>query len=301
MLPSFRLIAATFLCGFVVVFAGLRMAASLNDIHEGLPVMAAHAAPVSIMPVADQDMRRALTAVPVMYDLRFVSHAWPTPTRASMSDLVTDRAAPLGLPLVILPPESTAAPEAAAPAEPESTVAAIQPDAPVILAPAAAPAAIDVPAEPPKTEAPQVEMPRTETPAVAAIAPQPASPPEPVAAAPVIAAPAPEVLAPAAPAADPAPAIISAAIDPQAAPEMEAEQLVPEPDTTASVDAPATAAAVPLPKPQAAKSAPKAKVKAKAVAKAKVVRKKHVRTARRATTNTSGAFGSSAANPFGIQ
>ena len=47
MLPSFRLIALTFLCGFVVVFAGLRMAVSLNDIHEALPVMAAHAAPVS--------------------------------------------------------------------------------------------------------------------------------------------------------------------------------------------------------------------------------------------------------------
>ena len=30
MLPSFRLIAATFLCGFVVVFAGLRLAASLQ-------------------------------------------------------------------------------------------------------------------------------------------------------------------------------------------------------------------------------------------------------------------------------
>ena len=60
MLPSFRLIAATFLCGFFVVFAGLRLAASLNDIHEGLPVMAAHAAPVSITPVADREARRSL-------------------------------------------------------------------------------------------------------------------------------------------------------------------------------------------------------------------------------------------------
>ena len=60
MLPSFRLIAATFLCGFFVVFAGLRLAASLNDIHEGLPVMAAHAAPVSITPVADREARRGL-------------------------------------------------------------------------------------------------------------------------------------------------------------------------------------------------------------------------------------------------
>ena len=72
MLPSFRLIAATFLCGFFVVFAGLRLAASLNDIHEGLPVMAAHAAPVSITPVADREARRSLAAVPLMYDMRFV-------------------------------------------------------------------------------------------------------------------------------------------------------------------------------------------------------------------------------------
>ena len=71
MLPSFRLIAATFLCGFVVVFAGLRLAASLNDIHEGLPVMAAHAAPVSITPAADHEDGRGLSSVPVMFDLRF--------------------------------------------------------------------------------------------------------------------------------------------------------------------------------------------------------------------------------------
>ena len=59
MLPSFRLIAATFLCGFFVVFAGLRLATSLNDIHEGLPVMAAHAAPVSIEPAPDREARRS--------------------------------------------------------------------------------------------------------------------------------------------------------------------------------------------------------------------------------------------------
>ena len=82
MLPSFRLIAATFLCGFFVVFAGLRLAASLNDIHEGLPVMAAHAAPVSITPAADREARRGLSSVPVMYDLRFaVSTVAPTLVR----------------------------------------------------------------------------------------------------------------------------------------------------------------------------------------------------------------------------
>jgi len=84
MLPSFRLIAATFLCGFVVVFVGLRMAVSLHDIHEGLPVMAAHAAPVSVSPAADSEARRGVAAVPVMYDLRFaVSTVAPTVVRAT--------------------------------------------------------------------------------------------------------------------------------------------------------------------------------------------------------------------------
>ena len=95
MLPSFRLIAATFLCGFFVVFAGLRMASSLNDIHEGLPVMAAHAAPVSIAPVADRDMRRGPSAMPVMFDLRFaVSTANLAPTPASLTWPTFDRPAP---------------------------------------------------------------------------------------------------------------------------------------------------------------------------------------------------------------
>ena len=84
MLPSFRLIAATFLCGFVVIFAGLRMAVSLNDIHEGLPVTAAHAAPVSVTPAADSEARRGLAAVPVMYDLRFaVSTVLPAVVRVA--------------------------------------------------------------------------------------------------------------------------------------------------------------------------------------------------------------------------
>ena len=70
MLPSFRLIAVTFCCGFIVVFAGLRLAASLNDVHQGLPVMAAHAAPVDHAGIADREARRG-RAVPVMYDMRF--------------------------------------------------------------------------------------------------------------------------------------------------------------------------------------------------------------------------------------
>jgi hypothetical protein len=142
MLPSFRLIAATFLFGFFVVFAGLRMAASLNDIHEGLPVMAAHAAPVSIAPISDRDMRRGLSAIPVMFEMRFdVGAANLAPTQASFTGPTFDRPAP---PLAIVPPEDiakeTAGPGAAAAepskstsksaSRPESAVAALPPDAP---------------------------------------------------------------------------------------------------------------------------------------------------------------------------
>ena len=102
MLPSFRLIAATFLCGFVVVFAGLRMAVSLHDIHEGLPVMAGHAAPVSVTPAADSEARRGLAAVPVMYDLRFAVNA-VSPMAVRAAPTAFDRPAP---PLAIMPPQS---------------------------------------------------------------------------------------------------------------------------------------------------------------------------------------------------
>jgi hypothetical protein len=268
MLPSFRLIAATFLCGFVVVFAGLRMAVSLNVIHEGLPVMSGHTAPVSAAPAADSEARRGLAAVPVMYDLRFaVSTVSPIVVRAAPT--VFDRPAP---PLAILPPqdlveqssdeqssierdlveqnsveqglveENLAKQDLAEPAkeapEPERTVAAIQPDAP-------AGATSDAPI---LDAAP--EVPKPETPAVAAV-------------------------------------------EPQATPDLEAsaaEPLIPEPDTTASIAAPdqgvaPAPAAVPMPtaRPKAVTSAPKPV--------AKVVRKKRVRTAQRAAP---------ASNPFGI-
>lgn len=142
MLASFRLIAATFLCGFVVVFAGLRMAVSLNDIHEGLPVMAAHAAPVSIAPAADHELRCGMTPAPVMYDLRFaVSRTALAPTLPGPS--APELPAP---PLSLLPAEDFSREVIAS--EPESTVAAIPPDA---VAPAdAAPA----PVEPAKPETP---------------------------------------------------------------------------------------------------------------------------------------------------
>ena len=137
MLPSFRLIAATFLCGFFVVFVGLRMAASLNDIHEGLPVMAAHAAPMTVAPAADRDARRGASSVPVMYDLRFaVAPVSPILVRAAPT--LIERPLP-PLPLAILPPDIPPKRPAEPAAQPEATVAAIDRDADVAPAPSAVP------------------------------------------------------------------------------------------------------------------------------------------------------------------
>jgi hypothetical protein len=242
MLPSFRLIAVTFLCGFVVVFAGLRMAVSLHDIHEGLPVMAAHAAPVSVTPAADSEVRRGVAAVPVMYDLRFaVSTVAPTVVRATPT--VFDRPAPALS--IALPPELTepAKEQPEQQAEPESTVAALQPDAPVSVVPDApssaasdAPAKLDTPAEAPKPA----------TQAVAAVQPQ---------ATPELEASAAEALIP----------------EPNTTASIDAPDQTVDP---APAVAPPAAVPTPAAKPKAASSAPKAV--------AKVVRKKRVRTAHRA-------------------
>ena len=141
MLPSFRLIAATFLCSFFVVFVGLRMAASLNDIHEGLPVMAAHAAPMTVAPAADRDARRGASSVPVMYDLRFaVAPVSPILVRAALT--LIERSVPQ-LPLAILPPDlpsqEATEPAVEPAAQPEAAVAAIDRDADIAPAPKAAP------------------------------------------------------------------------------------------------------------------------------------------------------------------
>src|SRR5882757_11285191 len=116
MLPSFRVIVATFCCGFIMVFAGLRLATSINGINQAMPVMAAHAAPAMVSAISDQELRRSPATVPVMYDLRFaVSATQLVPMPAAASPAI-DRATPLMMPLVILPP---IAQEGAGPYTPE--------------------------------------------------------------------------------------------------------------------------------------------------------------------------------------
>jgi hypothetical protein len=269
MLPSFRLIAATFLCGFFVVFAGLRLAASLNDIHEGLPVLAAHAAPVSITPVADREARRGLAAVPVMYDLRFAIGT-VAPTLVRLPPTVLDQPSP---PLSIVPPEDVdresslnAAPdaepgkEAIKQAEPETTVAAIPPAAPVIPESAVVP---DAPALP-------------EAPAVAAIDAR--ASPDTAADRPAAETPTPVTQATAnEPPSMPAPAIE------ESLPNLESGAAPAETPAAPEPDPRSPAAALPAPKPQAAKSSPRARLK--------VARKKPIRVARRATpANSFGSF-----------
>jgi len=105
MLPNFRSIAVTFLCGFFVVFAGLRLVTSLHDTHGALPVTAAQAAPMPTTAIAGQEMRSGQAAMPVMYDLRFVvSAASLAPVTERMTARTIDRTVPVALPLVITPP-----------------------------------------------------------------------------------------------------------------------------------------------------------------------------------------------------
>ena len=297
MLPSFRLIVVTFLCGFVVVFAGLRLAASLNDIHEALPVMAAHAAPVSVAPIADREARRGLATVPVMYDLRFaVSTVAPTLVRVAPSVMERQVMAPT------LVPQQAETEPTNAPGPPASAVAAIHSNEPAIRLPDFSSITTAEPAAP-------------EAPALAALDPQGEG--RTVEPGPAAVPSAAEI---------PAAAAKAEAIEtPAAASEIAAEPLQAEPDTTAAIEAPTNATpespALALPEsreatappsetatengsssPEAA-AAPEAEAITPAPApKARVVRKKRVRTAHRpAPVNNFGTFSTPPASPFGAR
>ena len=237
MLPSFRLIAATFLCGFFVVFAGLRLATSLNNIHEALPVLTVHAAPLT--GAGARNPHGAPVAVPMLYDLRFVaSTATIAPLSASVDPHAIDRAAPIVPPLVV--EDVTKAPRPAADVTKAETdtpkrdgaVAAVQPEAPVSPVPAEPQSAAAAPPEP-------FELERPQPPAVAAVDPLATPSPE----APNTAAvePAAEPSAVAAPV-EPstAPAAAHAAVEPQAT-SSATEKAAAEPAVTPSAD-PAAAA-----------------------------------------------------------
>ena len=75
MLPSLRLIAATFLCSFLIVFVGIRLAATSRVAHENAG-RATTALPLQLTGAdAAADMRRIGSDAPVMFDLRFAMGA----------------------------------------------------------------------------------------------------------------------------------------------------------------------------------------------------------------------------------
>lgn len=123
MLPSFRLIVATFLCGFAVAYAGLRVAVSLDG---ALPT--AHAG-LHVLPTAEGEVRVA--SMPAMFDARFAVSATPAVPGRAMP-LLSERPS-----LSVVPPQDAAAenavPTTAAtepsdqPGKPESVLATVQP------------------------------------------------------------------------------------------------------------------------------------------------------------------------------
>lgn len=214
MLPSLRLIVAGFLCGFVVVYAGLRLATSLNAIHQAFPITVAQAA---LAPSVGTSTTRA--AVPLLYDMRFVaSAAASAPVFASVMPEALERVMPPPFPADDVRKDQDAPPE------PGTTVAAIDP-AP---APAVELAPLNPQPEPPLATAAI----KPTAPAVAklppvALEPEPLSSLEPAASEPEPAtrempksaalAPETEILDAAAEAAAPAPPAAAAAAKPRAA------------------------------------------------------------------------------------
>jgi serine/threonine-protein kinase len=287
MLPSFRLIATTFMLGFVVVFAGLRVAASLNDIHAALPVMAAQAAPVPVEMMTDPDMRRGRSAVPVMYDLRFVA------STASLAPTLTRLTSP---PERIAPPQPSAVIDAAFGGPLPAAAMPIEPPKPEILKPEAT-----------APEARQPEAPKPETATVAAIDPQAAPAPEPPASidipliepaevdlSPSATDTAQDAAAPPTQAVSVEPAAESPATEPPPAAAVETSAALPEPETPApAVDLGSPSAIVTS--PPIPKARPALRVRAKVAPKA--APKRRVRTARHAgpgktTDDPFGNFGS---------
>lgn len=157
MLPGLRLIVVSFLCSFVAVFAGLRVVASLNNIHENLPIVAAHAAQgTQVSPTSQAaaiEPRSTPLAVPVLYDLRFVSSTI-APQLVSAAPQTIEQLLPKPIPLIEQTFREFVPAEPATEPAPEATAAvdrqrALPPEPPPVepAKPAAAAAAA---AEPPQ-------------------------------------------------------------------------------------------------------------------------------------------------------
>jgi hypothetical protein len=150
MLPSFRLIVATFMCGFAVVFAGLRIAGSLNG---ALPVTAAHAG----AHVLTANGEAHVASMPAMFDARFAITPAPAVLVRATPSVLERPSLPLSVtpPLSVAPPQDAAAAEAVTlapatepaqqPGKPEDVLATVQPASPAAPADAEPTAAADAP------------------------------------------------------------------------------------------------------------------------------------------------------------
>jgi hypothetical protein len=137
MLPSFRLILVTFLCGFAVVFAGLRLAAvRFNESHGASFELARYGAPGEVTLTAAREPRHVISLVPAVFDTRFSVGATP----AALARIAPSALERPSLPLSIAPPEDVAVkiagPTSAEllkqPIEPEGVLAAAPPNPPDI-------------------------------------------------------------------------------------------------------------------------------------------------------------------------
>jgi hypothetical protein len=151
MLPGLRLIAVSFLCGFVVMFVGLRALFSLNIVHANLPVMAAQAAQSA--PAGMIEPRGAPSAMPALYDLRLVGNV-VAPQLANLTMPIVERVLPEPAPLIEDAFEESPSPRAGEPASQTDTAferqAALADDAAGIAPDSTASAgpSIAMPAEP---------------------------------------------------------------------------------------------------------------------------------------------------------
>jgi hypothetical protein len=142
MLPSFRLILVTFLCGFAVVFTGLRLAAvRFNESHEASFELARYRAPGEVTPTAAREPRHATSLVPAVYDTRFAVGATPS-ALVRLAPSMLERSL---LPLAIARPEDIMAVKAAGPTGAEPMQQPIEPDGALAAAEPTPPAPSPIP------------------------------------------------------------------------------------------------------------------------------------------------------------
>ncbi len=164
MLPSFRLVALTFLCSFVLVYAGLRLVAPARVAGQPADERAA----LQRGGAGASEWRQADLSVPVIFDMRFGAGEPPAAVPASLTLYAIDRA------IRIAPDEPPLAEAVPAPIP-----AAL---APAVVAPTTEPDAIPVRPEietPPEPTAPLSQAPALVPLLLPAVSPpQEAAPPD---------------------------------------------------------------------------------------------------------------------------